>query len=307
MLRFDVYSWFPGDNPVCISPGDGCYFQSSIHPDGDHALFWGGANGPARIWRADLDGNSCEPLTPADTGARHPSYCANGERIVFVSSRAVKQQPELVEVIFGYNTSGAPRRDLMLHIFSMKPDGSDVQQITEGPVQDQRPTLSPDGQQVCFVSIRGGSFGLWIAAIDGSRQPQKLETPVPVYRPVWSQDGERIYGFTVVKGDRHKVGWVSPKDGSWHPLENDDQGSTHGPFPDPCGKNLLIHSNRHGRWSIYELPLDGHTPPRRLIPPGFENALCVHPTRATNGAMTFDSIPDGSWAQYNQHNRSLNY
>lgn len=307
MLRFDVFSWPPNQDPVCISPGDGCYFQSCIHPQGDHALFWGGASGPPRIWRADLEGNSCEPLTPADTGARHPSYCANGDRIVFVSSRAVAQQPELVENIFREDGSGAPRRDIMLHIFTMNADGTDVQQITEGPVQDQRPTLSPDGRHVCFVSIRGGSFGLWIAPIDGKEQPQKLQTPVTVYRPVWSQDGKRIYGFTVANDERHKVGWIDLDSGNWIELENDTQAISHGPFPDPCSENLLIHANRGDKWALYEVPLDGHTPARRLIPPGFEDRVCAHPMRAADGAMTFDSIPDESWAQYNNTYRSLNY
>lgn len=307
MLQFDVYSWSPGGDPVCISPGDGAYFQSSIHPNGDNAVFWGGISGPPRIWRADLDGNSCEPLTPADSGARHPAYCPTGKRIMFVSDRGVKQAHETIETIFREDTTGGPRRDLILHIYSMQPDGTGVQQITGGPVQDQRPAIRPDGKVMCFVSTRGGSFGLWILALEGKAEPQKLATEVTLYRPCWSKDGQRIYGFTIVSAERHQAGWIDPQTGGWTPLQNDNLGATHCLYTDPCGDNLLIHSNRSGRWALYELPLDGASPPRHITPPGFDNLTCVHPTRAANRIMTFDSIPEASWARYKQGSLNPNY
>ncbi|MFZ5836111.1 MAG: TolB family protein [Pseudomonadota bacterium] len=307
MLRFDVFSWSPESPPVCISPGDGAYFQSTIHPDGEHALFWGGPYGPPRIWRADLDGNDCVPLTPEDSGARHPSYCLNGQRIVYVSDGGVKQVPETVEAIFHDNPTGPLRRDLILHIFSMKPDGSDVRQITDGPVQDLRPSLSPDGKFVCFFSIRGGSTGLWLVPADGSEKPRKLKIPITIYRPVWSPDGARIYGFAAIRNDRHQVGWVNPHSGEWTPLANDDRAATHSPVPDPSGKSLLVHSNRSGRWALYELKLDGVTPPLPIVPQGFENLICSHPNRARNGVMTFDSLPEESWARFKPGNQSVNY
>jgi Tol biopolymer transport system component len=74
--------------------------------------------------------------------------------------------------------------------------------------------------------------------------------------------------------------------GDFVPLANDDRGLSHGPFVDPNGEVLLMHSNRSGTWQIYELPLDGAGPPRLLQPPGFVKA--THPTRAKNGVITFD-------------------
>jgi Tol biopolymer transport system component len=307
MLRFDVYSWMPDQDPVCISPGDGAYFQSTIAPKGDHALFWGGRSGPPQIWRADLDGDHCEPLTPSTNGARHPSYCLNGERVVFVSDSGVKQAPETVETIFMANPSGPIRRDLLLHIFSMKPDGTDVRQITDGPVQDLRPSISPDGKMICFISIRGGTTGLWLVPADGSEEPHKVEVPVSFYRPSWSVDGSRIYGFSVISNERHQVGWVDPMTGDWTPLANDAAGQTHAPSPDPSGKSLLVHSNWQGNWTINELSLDEKSPLRLLTPHGFERLTCVHPNRAANGAMTFDSIPETSWKHYKPRGHFLHH
>lgn len=300
MLRFDVYSWSPDSDPVCISPGDGAYYQSSIHPNGEYAVFWGGVSGPPRIWRADLDGNDCEPLTPADFGARQPVICPISQRILFVSGRGVKQPPEFVQYIFREDTTGAPRRDKLLHLYSMKPDGSDVRQITDGPVQDQRPVISPDGKTILFASTRGGSYGLWLLSTEENATPHRLTTSVTLYRPAWSVDGKRIYGYTIVTNDQHQAGWVDPLTGLWTPLANDDRGHTHYLFPCPGGKNLLIHSNRNGLWGIFELPLDGKTPPHSIKPPGFEHLLCAHPTRAANRIMTFDSLPEASWSRYKQ-------
>jgi Tol biopolymer transport system component len=215
-----------------------------------------------------------------------------------VSDCGVRQKSETVESVFDEKPSGPMRRDLIQHIFSMRHDGSDVRQITDGPVQDLRPSLSPDGKTICFVSIRGGSAGLWLVSADGNGKPRKLDVPVTIFRPVWSTDGKRIYGFAAITNDRHQVGWVCPTSGAWTPLSNDDVGETHSPFPDPNGDMLLVHSNRAGRWGLYELLLDGKTPPKPLVPRGFEKLICVHPNRARNGIMTFDSIPEESWARY---------
>ena len=74
--------------------------------------------------------------------------------------------------------------------------------------------------------------------------------------------------------------------GDFEPLANDDKGLSRGPFTDPSGEVLLMHSNRTGIWKCWELPLDGKSPPRTIQPPGFVKA--THPTRAKNGVMTFD-------------------
>lgn len=298
MLRFDVYSWLPDYPPICISPGDGAYFQSCIHPDGDHAIFWGGAEGLPRLWCADLDGNECIPLTTAESGARQPSYRKDGKRIVFISDCGAKQAREALETIFRKNAPGAMRRDLILHVYTMNADGSDIRQITDGPVQDLHPTFSPDGKTICFFSVRGGSAGLWLVSSDGLSPPQRINSSATLYRPVWSHDGNRIYGYCIINNERHQIGWVDPVTGAWAPLANDDIGQTHSPSPDPNGKVMIAHSTRRGRWSLCEIPLDGITPVRDLLPKGFENTTCAHPCRAANGFMTFDSSPDKSLLRY---------
>jgi Tol biopolymer transport system component len=163
-------------------------------------------------------------------------------------------------------------------------------ELTDGRFLDQRPALSPDGSQVAFVSDRGGGVGLWTLSIAGG-EPVQLVTGRPVYRPWWSVDGRRIYFFLLGPG-RHRVHWVPTAGGSPVPLENDDRGDTHGPYADPNGRDLLVHSTREGErrtdralWGLFEMPLDGG-PARRLDPPGHDGG--AHATRARNGILTFD-------------------
>src|SRR5581483_9386971 len=57
--------------------------------------------------------------------------------------------------------------------------------------------------------------------------------------------------------DRRQAGRLDLATGEFVPFANDDRGNTHGPWPDPSGEVLLVHSDRDGRWGLHELPLDG--------------------------------------------------
>jgi len=94
-----------------------------------------------------------------------------------------------------------------------------------------------------------------------------------------------LYFFTDING-RHQICSASADASNVVPLLNDDKGLSHGPFVDPFGEVLLMHSNRSGLWQSWELPLDGKSPVKLLEPPGFNQA--THPTRAKNGIITFD-------------------
>jgi Tol biopolymer transport system component len=282
MFRADVFVWLPDGEVRVLSPGDGVYYQASVHPEGDHAVFWGGVSGAPRIWRADTNGDDPEPITPATSGARHPVYGLRGDRIFFTSDRARTEATEPVEEV---NSAGVPTNGPPWHIFSMAPDGSDVRQVTQGNFVDQRPAVSPDGTTVAFVTNRGEA-GIWMVDSEGTREPWPVVDGTVVYRPWWSVDGESIFCFMLL-GDRRQVCRVSVADGGWSPLANDDRGSTHGPYADPAGDVLIVHSTRDGPWRLFELPLDG-SPMRALIPPGHEETTCGHGTRARNGVLTFD-------------------
>ncbi len=279
-MRSDVWAWWPDGRVVRISPGDGAYLQANVHPDGDGAVFWGGPDGSRpRLWRSPTDRADAIPLTGDDHGARHPTFGAGGTRIVFSADRAHGGTGTMADE----GPAGTPPSGSW-NIFSMAPDGSDVRQLTHGEHVDQRPALCADGTRVAFVSDRGR--GLWLVDADGTSEPRQIGAGLLLYRPAWAPDGTALFTFRIT-AERRQAGRLDLATGEFVPFANDDRGNTHGPWPDPSGEVLLVHSDRDGRWGLHELPLDGG-PMRPLRPPGHEDAICAHATRATNGVVTFD-------------------
>lgn len=278
----DVFVWFPDGRIQKVSPaGNGLYYQPQINPEGTQVVFFGNETGSPRIWKADIASGEVIALTPPDVGARQPAFSWDGSQIVFASDMNSGQEHERVEQMHG---NGKPPRGLVVNIFVMDADGRNIRQVTFGPYQDQRPSFSPDGKTIAFVSNRGGEMRLWSIPVDGSVEPRPLQSSGWGYRPCFSTNGRWIFFFTNVNG-RDQISKIPVEGGKVTPLLNDDRGTSHGPFADPGGKFLLMHSTRGGNWGIWELPLDG-SPPRPIQPPGFEEAL--HASRAKNGVIAFD-------------------
>ncbi len=278
----DVYWREPDGRVVLLSPGDGLYMMSSIHPSGSHAVCWGGPKGRPRLWFGDGSG-TFEPVTDAASSSRYPAFNARGDTLVYCRS---SHESELIEHL-GTGRTTMPHAGVAMSIVVRAADGSWERDLTDGQHQDQRPALSPDGSRVVFVSDRGKPYELWTVATDGASTPTRLLTGVPAYRPWWSVDGRQIFFFTF-GARRHRLQRVPVEGGRPRPFVNDDRGNTHGPFADPLGRTVLAHSTRgtppgatRARWALYEFPLDGSAP--RRLGPG------AHASRACNGVMTYDA------------------
>jgi dipeptidyl aminopeptidase/acylaminoacyl peptidase len=80
-------------------------------------------------------------------------------------------------------------------IYSAKNDGSDIQRLTNNPAADMKPSLSPDGTRIVFVSVRTSTPRLWAMAADGTG-PTELATGsdefTPESAPRFSPSGTQI-------------------------------------------------------------------------------------------------------------------
>jgi WD40-like Beta Propeller Repeat len=288
VVQSAVWAWRSDQTVTLLSPERaGFWYQACVHPDGEWAVFWGAGVGEvARIWTSDLDRPVPEALTSGDFSARHPAFGLGGDRIVFTSDRASGQRPTTIddERLHGGTPPGRP-----WNIFTIANDGTDLRQVTHGDHVDHRPSLSPDGATVAFVSDRGPGVGIWLVQADGSDEPRCLSSSddVMLYRPWWAIAGNELFCIRLSR-ERHQICRVDLEDGHWRALPNDDRGNTRGPYADPERDCVLAHSDRDGTFALWEIPLDG-TAMVKLVPPGHERGSVLHGTRARNGNVTFDA------------------
>jgi WD40-like Beta Propeller Repeat len=227
-----------------------------------------------------------EPLTPDEFSARQPTFGLGGDGIVFTCHVGSDARPTTVdeETLHGGTPSGRP-----WNIFTIANDGTDLRQVTHGDYVDERPSLSPDGTTVAFVSDRGPGVGIWLVPADASAEPKCLSSTdeTMLYRPWWAITGDEVFCIRLSR-ERHQIGRVNLADGRWRPLPNDDRGNTRGPYADPERDCVLAHSDRDGTFALWEIPLDG-TAMVKLAPPGHERGPVLHGTRARNANLTFDA------------------
>jgi hypothetical protein len=105
------------------------------------------------------------------------------------------EPPSIEKVVFASDRSGN------WDIWMMHLDGTDLEQLTTDPANDDLPQISPDGKKIVFCSDRTGTSQVWIMNSDGSDQHQlfdieTLSIPYEYEKRVtftkWSPDGSYI-------------------------------------------------------------------------------------------------------------------
>lgn len=85
--------------------------------------------------------------------------------------------------------------DLRGHIYQLPIEGGEAQVLTQesGLATNFHPSYSPSGDQIAFVSDRGGTQDLWVMDADGSDPTPVAASPDWKPRmPTWTADGEYI-------------------------------------------------------------------------------------------------------------------
>ncbi|GGU05934.1 amidohydrolase family protein [Streptomyces violascens] len=154
---------------------------ASLSPTGDRLI----AEVQDVLWSLPRAGGKAEPLTPAGLEPTRPVYAPDGGLVAFCAYKGG-----------GY------------HIWTMRPDGTDVRQRTDGPWDDRGPAWSPDGTRIVFASERGGDpvagspYRIHqldlrtgeltkLTGLPGQDGPLQ-DGPWEDFDPTWSPDGKRI-------------------------------------------------------------------------------------------------------------------
>lgn len=265
-----------------ISPPDAdgvLLFEGEVHLRNVRQLTFGGENAEA-YWSADgkqlifqskRDGFGCDQiyvmnanggdvrLVSTGEGATTCAYCfPDGERILYSSTHLGSPDcPPPPDHSKGY----VWKLHSTFDVFTAKPDGSDLKQITDHPDYDAEATISPDGGIVIFTSLRDGDLDLYTMKADGTGVTRLTEELGYDGGAFFSRDGERIvWRASRPQTDEEKAEYLSlleahaikpmnleifiaNADGS-DPVQVTNNGAANfAPYFFPDGKRILFSSN----------------------------------------------------------------
>lgn len=182
-----------GLDPTLVKRGLAGAFFPVWSPDGEWIVFGVGqwftqrGKGRAKLMRVKRDGTGLEQLTDDSIfNAGFPSYSADGREVVFrianedpnsaslgglavlsLDTRKVRRitsgydnmpmwSPDGTRIMFnrGVRLPGSIWSNFDL--YTVKPDGSDLQRLTRHPASDGHAVWTPDGKQILFNSGRAG-------------------------------------------------------------------------------------------------------------------------------------------------------
>ncbi|MFF5477829.1 amidohydrolase family protein [Streptomyces sp. NPDC012935] len=155
--------------------------SATLAPSGDRLV----AEVQNVLWSIPRKGGTAVPLTPPGLEPTRPQFSPDGSRLV----------------VCAYRGGG-------FHLWTLRPDGTGLRQLTDGPWDDRGPAWSPDGSRIAFASERGGDtvtgspYRIWTVDVrtgaltrltgrpdqQGPGQDVRWED----FDPTWSPDGQRV-------------------------------------------------------------------------------------------------------------------
>lgn len=225
----------------------------------------------ADIWRVPATGGEPERLTSLKTNINAIAWTPDGKSIVFgryldggVSIARLDLATRKV-VDLGLPDTAFPsiasRTGAMAFVISQSRSGNydmglderitagnQLRQLFPSSGTDLLPSVSPDGQQVAFVSDRSGTVAVWWAKIGRPESLRLIEGVLPVarYGPVWSADGTRML-MIGRSGDEYGIYEIVPDAGTVRRLPVPDKAPVYAEYLPEASRLLVVGDRGAGR------------------------------------------------------------
>jgi len=252
--------------------------EAYFSADGKQLIFQSTRDGRQcdQIYKMNVDGSDVTLLSNGEGRTTCSYFFPNGRRILYSSTYlGGKECPPRPDFSKGYVWAVYPTFD----IFTARPDGSDLKQLTTTPGYDAETTITLDGKKLVFTSMRDGDLDIYTMDADGKHVRRLTSELGYDGGPFWSYDGKQIvYRANHPQTEKEKSDyldllkhnlirpttleiWVMNADGS-HKLQVTHNGKANfGPYFFPDGRRIIFASNMDdpkGRnFDLYKINVDG--------------------------------------------------
>lgn len=287
-----VFTMSPGGTGVRqVTAAAGVQAHSAISPDGTRIVYTQVNRRGSSVEVIDRSGGAPVVLNRGRKWSMVPSWAPDASRIAFTSDA-----------------------DGNYEIYTMKPDGSDVRQLTftAPPIQHVGPKYSPDGSQLLYATDQDekdprNEQDIWVMPSDGGAGTRLTRGINDRESRGWSPDGRRIVTQTVKDGVGQLM--VLNADGTGLRQITDFPPTTPtfspgGIFPvmsgavtpawSPDGRSIAFASNHQGSYDIYRIRPDGSGMVRITRTPQAELSVGWGPPRESPSAAGPTPGPEGS-------------
>jgi TolB protein len=247
-----------------------------------------------QIFVMNADGSDQHMVSTGKGRTTCSFFYPDGKRILYSSTHlAGAECPPRPDFSKGYVWALYPGYD----IFTAKPDGSDLKQLTPSPGYDAEATISTDGQKIVFTSVRNGDLDIYSMGADGSHvqqlthelgydggpvfSPDRQSIVYRAYHPATDQEKaeyKELLAQNVIRPTSLEL-WLMKADGSDKHQVTNLGAASFGPAFFPDGKHIIFSSNYDpqthstggmGNFELYAINHDGNNLERITFSDGFD-------------------------------------
>jgi Tol biopolymer transport system component len=251
--------------------------EAYFSADGKQLIFQSTRDGREcdQIYTMNVDGSNVRLSSTGDGRTTCSYFFPNARRVLYSSTHlGAKDCPPRPDFSRGYVWAVYPTFD----IFTARPDGSDLKQLSSTPGYDAETTISKAGKLV-FTSMRDGDLDIYTMDANGKHVRRLTNELGYDGGPFWSSDGKQIvYRSYHPQTEKEKADylellkqnlirpttleiWVMNADGSQKRQVTRNGKANFGPYFFPDGKRIIFASNMDdpkGRnFDLYKINVDG--------------------------------------------------